>query len=90
MDYFDSGWFDRGLIIAGIELGRHALLWRVVDIESQVVFPSERTEPQVAIEAVRTGYHTSVDVGLAITVIALVIWVFMLLQSIRRPIRLKF
>jgi len=77
------------LVVAGIELGRHALLWRVVDIESQVVFPSERTEPQIAVEAVRTGYHTSVDVGLGITVAALAIWAFMLIRTVGWPLRAK-
>jgi hypothetical protein len=77
-----------GLIIAGIELGRHALLWRIVDIESQVFHPSERAAANV-VDVARNGYHTSVDIGLFVTVLALAIWVLFLIRTVGWPIRIK-
>jgi hypothetical protein len=79
------------LIVAVFELGLHALRWRVVDIEQRVIHPSERVEPQIAVEVVRTGYHASVDLGLAISLVALALWVFMLIRSFKRPLlRIRF
>ncbi len=48
------------------ELGRHALRWRIVDIESQVFYPSERGAGEFAVEAARSSYQTSVEVGAVI------------------------
>jgi hypothetical protein len=77
------------LIVIGVELGRHVLLWRVVDIESQVSFASERTEPQFALEAARTGYHGAVDLGLGITIVALIIWAYFVIRTAGWPLRVS-
>jgi hypothetical protein len=72
-----------GLAVVLFELGRHAMKWRIVDIESQVVYPSERGLGEFAVEAARDSYQTSVEIGLVISGIAIVAWIVYLARITR-------
>jgi len=80
------------LIIVGFELVRAALRWRIVEIESLVVNPSERGVTQFALQGPRTDYHTSVEIGLWITGVVMVGWVLYLvrLTMLGRGTRMQF
>ncbi|NQW21539.1 MAG: hypothetical protein HQ477_12605 [Chloroflexi bacterium] len=67
-----------GLGVVLFELGRHALKWRIVDIESKVVYPSERGAGAFAVETARDSYQTSVEIGLVISAIAIFAWIIYL------------
>jgi hypothetical protein len=76
-----------GLVVVLFELGRHALRWRIVDIESQVFYPSERGAGEFAVEAARSSYQTSVEVGAVISAIGITAWAVYLAWLKRQGIR---
>jgi hypothetical protein len=67
-----------GLGIVLFELGRHAMKWRVVDIEFRVGHTSERTAGEFAVEAALGSYQTVVEIGLVLSAIAVVAWIIVL------------